>query len=66
MAGKVGLKRRWFQNTSTPHYDLCKSKRAKAVELGAVEVDRKQTVELIKKWRTNGDKSKTKDVSPNR
>jgi hypothetical protein len=35
MAEKLGL-RRWFQNTGTPHYDLCKSKRLKAIKLGAI------------------------------
>jgi len=39
MADKIGVNRRWFQSVaSTPHYDICKSKRALAVQHGAKEV----------------------------
>lgn len=51
MAGKIGLKRSWFQNNPKelcPHYDLVGSKRILAVKYGAIELDRKQTIE---KWR---------------
>lgn len=56
MAQKLGLKRQWFQNAegSTPHYDICQEKRAKAIELGAVEIDRRRTVEIIQDWRERG------------
>lgn len=52
MAQKLGIARRHFQGSDkarTPHYDICKSKRAEAVKLGAVEIDRRQTVELSRK-----------------
>lgn len=52
MAAKLGLKREWFQgDASTPHYDVNLTVRAKALELGAVEIDRRQTVALIKQIR---------------
>jgi len=51
MADKLGLKRSWFQQTSTPHYDVCQSKRKAAVALGAKEIDRNQVVALIRYWR---------------
>ena len=51
MAQRVGLKREWFQSHSTPHYDLCMSKRREAIKAGAVEIDRKQVVELIRRLR---------------
>jgi hypothetical protein len=35
MAERLDL-RQWFQNTRTPHYDLCKSKRVEAIKLGAI------------------------------
>jgi hypothetical protein len=35
MAERLGL-RKWFQNKTTPHYDLCKSKREEAIKLGAI------------------------------
>lgn len=37
-AEKLGLKRRWFQDHSTPHYDLVPTKRAAAVRRGAEQV----------------------------
>lgn len=48
MARKLGLRRSWFQNRpgKTPHYDVCKSKRAEAIRLGAVEVSRERAVEI--------------------
>lgn len=42
MADKLGVSRRWFQNLRYPHYDICKSKRALAVKLGAVEIGRRE------------------------
>lgn len=52
MADRLGLKREWFQPESSPHYDLSQSKRTEAIKLGAIEMDRAKTVELIKFWRT--------------
>lgn len=43
MADAIGVDRRWYQkNASRPHYDISLGKRAKAVELGAVEVTWRQ------------------------
>ena len=52
MAEKIGVKRRWFQQGSTPHYDICKSKRALAIEHGAQEVNRREVVTIIRRLRT--------------
>lgn len=40
MADKIGVARRWIQypGTNREHFDICVSKRAKAVAAGAVEV----------------------------
>ena len=53
MADKIGVARRWHQKSGTPHshYDICKAKRAQAVALGAVEVDRAGLVSIIKRKR---------------
>lgn len=51
MADRIGLKREWFQNKKTPHYDVCQSKRELAVGAGAVEIDRYKTFEIIQQWR---------------
>lgn len=48
-AGRVGMKRAWFQpHRLAPHYDLTPARRAAAVKLGAVEVDRHAAVAI---WR---------------
>ena len=57
MAESVGLRREWFQNHGTPHYDLCQSKRRLAIETGAIEIDRRQVVALIRKLREQGAKA---------
>ena len=47
MADAIGVQRRWFQNRRNfPHYDICKSKRERAVARGAVLISSK---ELVKK-----------------
>ena len=48
MADKIGVARKWFQNKRYPHYDICKTKRALAVGLGAIEIDRNQFVEIAR------------------
>lgn len=54
MADKIGVARKWFQSkASTPHYDICLSKRKLALELGAVEADRHKVVEIIHYWRSH-------------
>lgn len=56
MADKIGVARKWFQNKpgGTPHYDICKSKRALAIRYGAVESDRHGIVEVIRHFRKTG------------
>lgn len=42
MADKIGMKRSWFQTgkrDDLPHYDLVKSRRDKAIKLGAVVIE---------------------------
>jgi hypothetical protein len=42
-AARIGMKRSWFQGD---HYDLGPGRRAAAVAIGAIEVDRKTFVEI--------------------
>lgn len=49
MAEAIGMKRSWFQDKRIKHYDLHARRRQKAVELGAVEVSRREAVKI---WRT--------------
>lgn len=51
MAQAIGLKREWFQDHNTPHYDLCQEKRTLAVARGAVQVGRRQLVAIIRRLR---------------
>lgn len=45
-AARLGMKRSWFQGD---HYDLVPGRRAAAVAIGAIEVDRKTFVEIRRK-----------------
>ena len=50
---KIDMKRSWFQvskGKEIPHYDLIKSKRDKAIKLGAIELTRRQMVERIQSY----------------
>lgn len=49
MADKIGVSRRHFQDKKVPHYDVCKSKRRLAIELGAVELSREPFVAVMKR-----------------
>lgn len=51
MAERIGMRREWFQPYSTPHYDVCKSMRKLALAYGAIEIDRRRTVAIIRQWR---------------
>lgn len=55
MASRIGVARRWHQKADTPHshYDICMSKRAIAVKLGAVEVTREGVVAVIRARRAS-------------
>jgi hypothetical protein len=51
-AAKLDMKRNWFQaSPSGPHYDLTAKRRAKAVQLGAIELENRPFIELLKAWR---------------
>lgn len=50
MADQIGVARRWIQypGSNREHYDICKSKRAKAVALGAKEVTAHELVCIVR------------------
>ncbi|KAB0568422.1 MULTISPECIES: DUF4031 domain-containing protein [Pseudomonas] len=51
-AARLGLKRKWFQSESFyPHYDVTVSVRARAVQLGAINADRRQIIGCCKQMR---------------
>jgi hypothetical protein len=46
MAAKLGI-RKWFQDDDKhlhPHYDVCKSKKKLALQLGAIEIDDRELI----------------------
>lgn len=53
MAGRIGLKREWFQPLSSPHYDVCVEKRALAIAAGARVVARWEFVTVLRQNRLN-------------
>lgn len=48
MAQTIGLKREWFQVQSIPHYDVCQSKRKLAINRGAVQISRRELVQIVR------------------
>ena len=48
MASSIGMLRQWYQPRSFPHYDVCLMRRARAISLGAIEVDRRCGYEIRK------------------
>lgn len=53
MADAIGMRREWFQARSVPHYDVSQVRRARAVALGAVEIDRRQMALICRRLRVN-------------
>jgi hypothetical protein len=53
-ARRIGLRDAWLQRRGTPyeHYDLFGDRRQRAVRAGAVELDRRQMVEVFRAKRT--------------
>jgi len=49
----LGLHPSWFQAAggSMPHYDLVGSMRRRAIRLGAIQIDRKEFVKIMEKYR---------------
>lgn len=49
MAEAIGMKREWFQDKGKfMHYDVCKMRKKKALELGAILLERKAFVEKLR------------------
>jgi hypothetical protein len=46
MADRIGVNRKWLQSGGTwkEHFDICLSKRAQAVRLGAIEMTARELV----------------------
>lgn len=53
MADRIGVDRKWLQNPGTKreHFDICKSKRALAIQHGAQEVTMEGVMDLMRRKR---------------
>lgn len=54
MADAIGVARKWIQHpgTNKEHFDICLSKRAKAVRCGAIEVTMREL--CARRWSSHG------------
>ena len=46
MALNIGVSRKHVQDKKRPHYDVCKTKKKTAIELGAIEVSDREFLTL--------------------
>jgi len=55
MVDKIGVNRKWIQDkeTSREHFDICNSKREKAIKLGAIPIHFKELAAMTskRKWK---------------
>lgn len=49
MADAIGLRKRWLQREPVPHFDICKAKRALAIQHGAREVTLHQLGQIVRR-----------------
>ena len=59
MADLIGVARKWHQGD---HYDICLSKRAKAVTAGAVEITMRQAGAMHARRKATGELGKPEDA----
>ncbi len=50
-AGRLGLRRRWFQDVRLPHYDLHRTLHLAALEAGAILVPSRRIVVVARSLR---------------
>lgn len=65
MAAKIGVNRKWWQSpekTSGSHYDIALSKKALAIEYGAIEITWKQACAMNCRRRATGQLGKPEDA----
>lgn len=64
MASRIGVSHRWIQHPGTPseHFDICLSKRARAVSLGAIEITWRQCGAMTKRMMVEGTLGKPEEA----
>ncbi len=48
MADLIGIKRKWFQNSIMPYYNISRAKKKFAIKEGAVLVEDKELISLCR------------------
>lgn len=61
-AERLGLRREWFQDHRTPHYDISASVRLRARSLGALLVSQREMVKIVRRIRATEPVSETPDA----
>lgn len=59
MADAIGMPRKWYQGN---HYDICLTKRTKAVAAGAQEISLRQCGAMVARRRESDELGKPKDA----
>lgn len=65
MADKIGVNRKWWQSpekTSGSHYDIALSKKALAIQYGAIEITWRQAGAMNTRRRITGELGKPEDA----
>ena len=65
MADKIGVARKWWQSpkkTSGSHYDIALSKKALAIQYGAIEITWRQAGAMNARRRVTGELGKPEDA----
>lgn len=65
MADKIGVARKWWQSpekTSGSHYDIALSKKALAIQYGAIEITWRQAGAMNTRRRVTGELGKPEDA----
>lgn len=65
MADKIGVARKWWQSpekTSGSHYDICLSKKVKAIQYGAIEITWKQAGAMNFRRKITGELGKPEEA----
>lgn len=65
IADKIGINRKWWQSpekTSGSHYDICLSKKALAIQYGAIEITWRQAGAMNSRRKVTGELGKPEDA----
>jgi predicted alpha/beta superfamily hydrolase len=50
MAEHIGVRKHFQNKPGKPHYDICKSNKAKAIAAGAIEVEDREIIKLFRRY----------------